>query len=144
MAAISKPFNTYLGQASMILKARSLNVRAFDRGMFNGEFMGITFGVSQPYVHVVRHNNRCYLHNGIHRTYGARLAGATHIPCIFRDVADHDAVGIHDGTFPAALLESGNPPTLAHFTGARAHPVRLRSHSRYLHVSWAEYVLPDE
>lgn len=130
---------------SMILRARSLNVRTMQQGMFNGEFIGIQVGVALPYVHVVRHNSRCYLHNGFHRTYGARMAGATHIPCIVRDVSTHAEVGLVDvGTFPAALMESANPPTVAHFTQNRAHKVSLRAHSRILHVSWAEYVVPEE
>lgn len=141
----AEAISTFPGQASMILKARSLNVRAFNRGLFNGEFMGMSFGVSLPYVQVVRYNGRCYLHNGFHRCYGARMAGATHIPCVFRDVATPAEVGLHDGgTFPLTLLESNNPPTVAHFTQNRSHAVRLRAHSRFLHVSWAEYVIPDE
>jgi hypothetical protein len=144
LAQVTEEINTFPGQASIILKARSLNVRAFNRGLFNGEFMGVSFGVSLPYVHVVRYNNLCYLHNGFHRAYGARMAGATYIPCVFRDVASHAEVGIHAGTFPANLLESNNPPTLAHFTQNHAHAVRLRAHSRFVHVSWAEYVIPDE
>ena len=40
----------------VILKARSLNVRTFGQGMFNGKFIGIQFGVSLPFMHVVRHN----------------------------------------------------------------------------------------
>jgi hypothetical protein len=144
LAQTAEAITTVPGQASVILKARSLNVRAFNRGVFNGEFMGISFGVSLPYVQVVRYNNRCYLHNGFHRAYGARMAGATHVPCVFRDVASAPEVGIHSGTFPITLLESNDPPTVAHFTQNRSHAVRLRAHSRFLHVSWAEYVIPDE
>lgn len=144
LAQVQEAISTFPGQSSMILKARSLNVRAFNRGLFNGEFMGMSFGVSLPYAHVVRYNNRCYLHNGFHRAYGARMAGATHLPCVFRDVANPAEVGVHGGTFPITLLESNNPPTLGHFTQNRSHAVRLRAHSRFLHVSWAEYVIPDE
>jgi hypothetical protein len=134
------------GPQSMVLRARSLNVRTLQQGIFNAEFMGIQFGVSLPYVHVVRHDGRLYLHNGFHRTFGARMAGATHVPCILRDVSTHAEIGLRadGGTFPAALLESANPPTMAHFTQDKAHVVQLRAHSRILHVSWAEYAVPDE
>jgi hypothetical protein len=139
-------FQIFEGPTSRILKARSLNLRSFGGGVFNAAFMGIQFGVSQPFMHVVRHNGHCYLHNGFHRALGIRQSGATHAPCILRDVPDHAAVGIQtDGsTFGAALLESNNPPTVAHFTQGRAHGVQLRKVARFLHVSWAEYVLPDE
>ena len=134
------------GPQSLIVRARSLNVELQAQGMLASNTIGIQFGLSLAYVHVVRFNGKCYLHNGIQRTYGARIAGATHIPCVFRDVADHAAVGIKtDGaTFSATLLESNNPPTLAHFTQGRAHRVRMKIKSRVLHVSWAEYVVPEE
>ncbi len=103
----NEDIRTTPGQNSLILRARSLNVRSFNVGMFNppnmGHFIGIQFGVSLPYVHVVRHNGRCYLHNGFHRAVGARNAGATHLPCLFRDVPDHRAAGLHEGTFSAQL-----------------------------------------
>ena len=130
---------------SVIIKARGLNLNVFAQGLAHN-FAGLNFGFSLPLMHVVRHNQRCYLHNGFHRAYGARKAGATHVPCIFRDVQDHQNVGIKaDGsTFAAALLESSNPPTLAHYTQGRAHSAQMRALSRVLHVSWAEYILPDE
>jgi hypothetical protein len=131
---------------SMLVKARSLNLTVVRGGMMDGMYLGIQFGLTAPFVHVVRHNNRCYLHNGFHRAYGARVAGATHLPCVFRDVPDHASVGIkQDGsTFATAILESQNPPTLAHFTQGRAHAVSVRSVSRVLHVSWADYAVADE
>jgi hypothetical protein len=131
---------------SMMLKARSLNLQNFGGGVFNAAFMGIQFGVSLPFLHVVRHNGRCYLHNGFHRALAIRQAGATHAPCILRDVPDHASVGIRTdgGTFGVQLLESGNPPTLGHFTQGRAYDVQLKNVARYLHVSWADYIIPDE
>jgi hypothetical protein len=134
------------GQNAMLVKARSLNVRTLGAGLFNAQFMGIQFGPSLPFVHVVRHNGRCYLHNGFHRAYGARMAGATHVPCLFRDVPDHASVGIREdgSTFGTTLLESANPPTLGHFAQGRAYAVQIRSVSRVLHVSWSDYAIPDE
>lgn len=130
---------------SLLIKSRSLNLQKVAHGAFAGGYLGIQIGFNLPFVHVVRHNGRCYLHNGFHRAYGAALAGATHIPCVFRDVPDHAAAGINPpGTFPASLLESTNPPTLSHFLHGRAHNVSLRSISRVLHISWSEYAIPDE
>jgi hypothetical protein len=149
LAPVSEPIQATPGPQSMIVRTRSLNVGSLQQGMFNAEtgtYVGMKFGASLPYLCVARHNGRCYLHNGVHRAYGARRAGVTHLPCIMRDVATHAEVGIRtDGlSFPATLLESNNPPTLAHFVQGRAHDVMLRAQSRILHVSWAAYTIPDE
>jgi hypothetical protein len=99
-----------------------------------------------PFVGVARYNNRCYLTNGFHGAIGIRSAGATHMPCVFRDLQSVDDIGFrNDGrTFTPSLLESEDPPTLAHFARGRAHAVSLRTLSRVLHVSWPEYAVPEE
>ncbi|MFZ1964577.1 MAG: hypothetical protein WAU78_14125 [Roseiarcus sp.] len=137
--------NTQQNQ-SMLLKTKNLNLRSLAAGIFNAQFMGLQFAVSLPFLHVVCYNNRYYLHNGFHRALGIRRAGATYAPAVVRIVTDSDSAGIRrDGsTFDLNLLESNNPPTVGHFTNGRAHPVSLRGTTRVLHVSWAEYVLPDE
>jgi hypothetical protein len=135
---------------SAIIKLRNHNLQMHRWGIFDAphgeKVAGVSFHVGLPFVHVTRFNARCYLTNGYHRVYGARLAGATHIPCIFRDVVSAQAVGIrNDGTtFSEALLASANPPTMAHFTQGRAEPVRLRTKSRVIHVTWHQYSVPDE
>lgn len=130
---------------SILLRAESLNVRSQKAGMIQPGFIGLQFGISLPLVHVVRFNGRCYLHNGFHRALGVSQAGATHLPCLFRDVNSHQEVGIQNGaTFSAALLESGDPPTLAHFVEGHALPVQLRKIERYINVSWAEYSMAVE
>ena len=143
-APATEAFETYQNDQSMILKTRSLNLRQFGAGMFNAAFMGIQFGVSLPFAHVVRFNGRMYLYNGFHRALGVRKAGATHMPCIVRTVNTPEQAGIRMGTFSLALLESANPPTLAHFTGGRSTDVMLRKLTRLLHVSWSDYVIPDD
>lgn len=141
------------GSQSVIIKSRNLNVQSTQMGNFefttNGytSYMaGLQYHLSPPFAHVVRYNGRCYLHNGYHRAVGIRMTGATHMPCLFRDVTTPEAVGIRpDGsTFGLPLLESTNPPTLGHLTQGRAHDVQIRAVSRILHVTWAEYVMPDE
>jgi hypothetical protein len=131
---------------SIVLKSRSLNVQAQIQGMIGPNLLGMQFGVSLPFAHVVRHNGRCYLHNGFHRTYGALLKGATHMPVIFRDVVDAASAGIRDdgNTFDINLLESAHPPTVANFHDGGSARVQLRAMTRILHVSWAEYAIPDE
>jgi len=131
---------------SMLIRGRNLNLRTVQTGMLGPNALGLAFGFSVPFVHVVRLNNRCYLHNGFHRAYGAAKAGALEIPCVFRDVADPDAAGIRqDGsTFDLPLLESANPPTMHHFATGQAYPVDLKIMSRVISVSWADYVVPEE
>jgi hypothetical protein len=134
------------GPQSLLLKTPSLNVRLESAGVLGPGMLGVRFGVDLPLVRVVRHDGRCYLRNGFHRAVGLRIAGATHMPCLFRDNAEADAIGMKaDGTtFPQALMRSQNPPTLAHFTSGRAHDVVLRTMSKVLHVTWSEYVIADD
>jgi hypothetical protein len=103
------------------------------------------FGVTLPFASVARYNGKYYLTNGFHRAIGLRQAGATHMPCMVRDVATPEDVGIQPpGTFQLPLLESPDPPTVGHFTQGRAHNVTIRQFARFLHVSWAEYAIPEE
>jgi hypothetical protein len=137
-------FDVYPGLNSLVLKARSLNVRAFN-GFWVNNAMGVQFGVSIPFTHVARHGGGCYLLNGYHRAVSVRRAGATHMPCVFRDVPDHSAIGLNPPEFfSVARLQQPNPPTVGHFTQGRAYHVSLRQHSRIVHISWAENALPDE
>jgi hypothetical protein len=135
---------------SVIIKTRNHNLQMDHWGVFtppgSPAFAGVTFRVSFPFVHVVRLNGRCYLFNGYHRAYGCRMAGATHVPCIFREVSNARDAGINPdaGTFDEQLLTSADPPTLAHFTQGRALAVDLRQWSRVLHVTWEQYAVPDE
>lgn len=135
---------------SILIKLRNHNLQFSHWGIFDGlhgaKVAGVLFRVGLPFVHVVRYGGRCYLHNGYHRAYGARAAGATRIPCIFRDVSSAQMAGIRQdsGTIPEALLVSANPPTLSHFFNGRALTVQLRAKSRVLHVTWQQYSVPDE
>jgi hypothetical protein len=129
------------GENSLLLKSPNLNMR-IHRGINNPPFMGIQFGVSTPFVHVARFGGRCYLCDGYHRAFRLRELGVTHMPCVLRD--GKIDIGNKTPAFPAALFDSDNPPTLAHFTQKRAYPVSLRMHSRILSVNWAEYTVPDE
>jgi hypothetical protein len=132
---------------SLLIAADSLNVRIFNQGWFQTENKaGIAFGVSVPFVHVVRFNERCYLTNGFHRALGARIRGAGRMPCLFREVGSPDEIGLRiDGaTFSLALLESADPPTLGHFTQGRAHELPIQKKMRVLQVNWSEHALPME
>jgi hypothetical protein len=97
--------------------------------------------VTLPLVHVARFNNRCYLHNGYHRVYGAKKAGATHIPAIVRDATSAQDAGVRDDgqTFRLGLLESNNPPTLAHLSPGIAHQIELKPVHRII----TDHVVPD-
>lgn len=135
---------------SVLVKLRNHNLRFQTFGIFDGmhgaKLGGVLFRVGLPFVHVVRYGGRCYLHNGYHRVYGAKVAGATRVPCIFREVSNAQMAGIAaDGsTLPESIVTGANPPTLSHFFGGRPLPVRLRAKSRVLHITWQEYSVPDE
>jgi hypothetical protein len=137
------------GSQSIIIKSKSLNFRVLDQGVFqqpgvDGAAIGVMIGTAIPIAHVVRFNGRCYLHNGFHRAVGIGQRGATHMPCIFRDVATAEGAGIKANTFQQPLLESANAPTLGHFIDGRAHAVQLRAMTRIVQISWADHVMPDE
>jgi hypothetical protein len=130
---------------SVMIQSRDLNLRAVDAGLLNFT-MGLQFTFALPFAHVVRFGGRCYLLNGFHRAYGAAQAGATEMPCIFRDVATPEEAGIRsDGTtFDLATLQGPNPPSMRHYISGQAYGVQLKPLNRVLHVSWAEYLVPDE
>lgn len=139
-------FTWFRDSRSVLIKAKSLNFRVQREGIMDNIAGGILFGPSLPLTQVVRLNGRCYLHNGFHRAVGLAQRGATHMPCVFRDVPDAEAAGIRadNNTFSEALLMSANPPTLGHFCQGRAYDVQIRATSRVMHVSWADYVVADE
>jgi hypothetical protein len=148
---LQEPLQAVPQNQSILVKSRSLNVRIQGAGIMpiqtaQGpvQIIGAQFGVALPFVQVTRFNGRCYLHNGFHRAYGALQAGATQVPAIVREVQTYQEVGVRDdgNTFAVPLLESNNPPTLAHF--ARAASILLRMTSRIIHVTWSEYVVFDE
>ncbi len=136
-----------LSVGAFLLTARSLNIRVVDAGYFPADNkIGIQFGMAAPLVQVVRFNGRCYLHDGLHRTIGVRQRGATHIPCLFRDVQSAADVGLKSdrSTFTLPLLEFADAPTVGHFTQGRAYGVQLKRYNRIVHVTWAEYAIADE
>jgi hypothetical protein len=151
-SAVNEPVQQIRQDNSALIKSRSLNMQMGPRGIFadpaghGPNAMGFQIFMPLPLAHVVRLNGRCYLHNGFHRALGLRGAGVTHIPCLFREVPDAAAAGIRvpEASFQLQLLESSNPPTLAHYTRGSAWPVKLRSASRILHVTWSDYIVYDE
>lgn len=133
---------------SMLVMTKNLSLGIVKEGRHeidtaNGHrlLVGIELTVPVPLMHVVRFQDQCYLHNGFHRAYGARMAGITHVPCIFREVTHPTDIGISHDTFSLEALRSPNPPTVGHFTNGRAHEVQLRSLTRVIQVSWSEYTV---
>jgi hypothetical protein len=139
-------FRFQLTGQSAIIKSRSLNLRMTQAGIIQNMAAGFLFGPALPLVQVTRFNGRCYLHNGFHRAVGLGKRGATHMPCILRDVPSAEAAGIRGtpATFGEPLLTSANPPTLSHFIRGRALDVQIRAVSRILHVSWADHIWAEE
>ncbi len=136
-----------LNVGAFLLTAPSLNVRVLDAGFFQADNkIGIQFGLPVPLVQVVRFNGRCYLHDGLHRTIGARRKGATHVPCLFREARTAADIGLKPdrSTFSLQLLKSADAPTVGHFIQGRAYEVQLKRYKRIVHVTWAEYAIADE
>jgi hypothetical protein len=129
---------------SLIIKASDLNLRLQEVGQIQSRFAVVIFGPALPLIQVTKFNGRFYLSDGFHRAYCLRQAGATHVPCMLREVSGPSDIGISNATFGLSLLESASPPTLGHFTRGRALKVVLRTKSRIIHVSWAEWVAADD
>jgi hypothetical protein len=132
---------------SIIIKSESLNLVIGAQGPmpFAAHVVGVNVGWVLPFVHVARLNGRCLLHNGYNRTVGARLAGATEVPCLFRDVPDAAAAGFDQShTVEEALLMSDNPPTIGHFARGSAFEVQLRRTIRLIEVNWSQHQMYDE
>lgn len=134
---------------STVIRSRSLNLTIAAAGPLNvpmaPNLVGIQFAWSLPVLHVVRYDSRCYLFNGYHRAVGTARAGALHAPCLFRDVkTEAEAAIAPPATFPLALLESANPPTVGHFAQGRACAVQLRRATRIIQVSWAQHQVFEE
>jgi hypothetical protein len=150
-APSQEPLLTQTIDRAVLISSECANVTVAAGGWFQGPPVnhpigGVYIGTTLPFVHVTRLGGRCYLHNGFHRAIGMRAAGATHMPCLLRDVPDAAAAGIRSDrtTFSEAELTGTNPPTVGHFAGNRAWKVQLRKHRRVVHVSWAEHLMPVE
>ena len=81
--------------------------------------------------------------------YSARQNWRQHIPCLVRDLSNSDGADGFTTSFdwlmmPRRLLESANPPTVAHFLRGRGHDVMMRATSLVVQVRWACHVMPDE
>ena len=131
---------------SVVIKSRNLNMQILNQGMVGKNTVGITFGWSSPLIQVVVYKGKHYLHNGFHRAYGLKMAGAEMMPCVLRTVPNPQAIGVRDdgATFGSALLEGPNPPTVGHYTQDKALEVRLRAVTRLIGVHWTEHVMYDE
>lgn len=141
-------FKDHTGSGSMLISTKNLSFGIHKEGAHeiqtdNGPrfLIGIEVTTPLPLLHVVRYQDRYYLHNGFHRAYSARQAGATHVPCILRTVTHEGDIGIGTDTFGMDHFRSPNPPTVGHYTAGRAHTVRLKSLTRMIQVNWSEYTV---
>jgi hypothetical protein len=129
---------------SVLVQTRALNLRPEllpIEGQPGAFFFRI--GLALPFVHVVRFEGRCFLHNGYHRTYAALLRGVTHVPCIIRDVTSPEEVGIGGGTFPLEAFASENPPCMHKFGTGQAYPVQLTVKTRTVQLTMTDWVTPE-
>ncbi len=139
---------------SMFIKTRKAHLEALAPGLVTIEdggyehtFAGVNLHWTVPFVNVVRLGGRYVLRSGYHRVFGAAKLGATHIPCLVRDLANADEGALESSDWlmmPRRVIESANPPAMAHFLRGRAHDVMLRATSLVLQVTWAYHVMPDE
>jgi len=108
---------------ALIIKARDLNLRMQEVGRVQDQFAGVIFGPALPLAQVTKFNGRFYLSDGFHRAYCLRQAGATHIPCVLREVFDPSEVGINNATFGDRCLNRSRRRPWG--TLPRAEPMKL-------------------
>ena len=72
-----------------------------------GNKVGVEFGLPLPFVQVVEYGGRCYITNGYHRAVTLGRLGITRLPCLFRQAASWDRLGIRQGntTISKQVLE---------------------------------------
>jgi hypothetical protein len=144
------PFEAHPQPNALLIRSRGMNLEIHASGMVSQDpgrglyLAGAAFGPSLPLVQVGRFQGRCYVINGHHRVLALRQAGATFVPCVFLEVSDFARLGARGGyeSFERDVLESGDPPTCAHFAPERACPVVLRELRRVIHITWSQYILP--
>ena len=141
---------------SIVIKSRRAHIDALvpgvmtiDQDGFEHTLAGVNLHLALPFINVVRLGGRYLLRSGYHRVFGAAKLGATHIPCLVREVtySNSNDGSLHPSEWlmmPRWLLESENPPTLAHFLKGRAHDVMLRATSLVLQITWGYHRIPDE
>jgi len=144
------PFNGNFAQlpSGLMLRSSDPNVRLIDvkgeAGAHETWELRVLLGTSSPLIQVVNWSGRFVVHNGYHRAFGARLAGATHIPCI---VTEHtswqDFIAPNMNVFTEAVLKSADPPTVRHLQDDRAWPVTLTGSDRIIQFNWSELLLPS-
>jgi hypothetical protein len=140
----AEPFEVLRQPNALVIKARSLNLH-FDQPLIGENAATLCIRPAPPFVTVIARGERFHLWDGYHRAYALARLGATHIPCMLRQSLRDDLIDpALECYFPASLLQSADPPTLGHFSRRLAHPVRLKSMSRVLHVSWAEWMLAED
>lgn len=129
---------------SVLVETRALNLRP-DLLPIDGQPGAFVFriGAALPFVHVVRFEGKCFLHNGYHRTYAALTKAATHVPCVIRDVASPQEVGLGQGTFSLEAFQSQNPPCMHQFGSGQAYPVQLIVKTRTVQLSVNDWVTPE-
>lgn len=129
---------------SIVMRTENMNIKLLYHGSLRlpGEF-GILVGPGAPLVKVLKFNGRYYLANGFHRAFALRRRGATHLPCIFKEICEYRELGIEGPTFDRSTMESSNSPTLGHFTQNRAYPVSLRKANRIIHISWSQHTIAE-
>jgi hypothetical protein len=144
MMPVAENFRWTSTPNSVLVETRALNLRPAlvpvptEPGTFT-----FRVGVALPFVHVVRFEGRCFLFNGYHRTYAALARGATHVPCVFRDVATLPEIGIGPGTFPPEAFQSENPPCMHKFATGQAHQVQLVVKTRTVQLVMTDWVTPE-
>lgn len=144
MMPVSENFTWTRYGNSVLVETRALNLRP-DLLPVEGQPGAFIFriGAALPFVHVVRFEGKYFLHNGYHRTCAALRKGATHVPCVIRDVGSPQEIGLGPGTFSLEAFLTDNPPCMHQFATGQAYPVQLVVKTRTVQLNVSDWVTPE-
>lgn len=115
---------------------RSLSIASCGFNPASGT-MGFQLAAMPNWVQVVRHDGRCVLKNGYHRTWRRLQTGETHVPAIVVDSPEYRAAP--RGVF-ADLLYSEQPPLFGDFADKNISPeLEMKSMMKIIRFSAEEY-----
>lgn len=100
---------------------------------------GFVVTITSSFVQIVRYRNRLLLRDGYHRSLGLLAQGITHVPALFREFGQFEALGLGPGMLPEESYLGDRPPYLADYlTDAVSAEINLPASQKMLVIQGIE------